>query len=318
LTPPTGIKSDERFKSGGLARNALTDVRITHSRPLPDFYDFMSLEYAIEYPCEMRRLYGEQTLRALGRAGSLVSQIVNMTLKDDRPPSEESVRFTTELSEELEISERVAEYCRTRCPAHVEQNFDYDSGEDELGCEDESLNPPQGASRGETIGCLGRIRYPIEARFERFMADRAQLLSDTLPQEQWPNLLLILVDPESPFDGEVTKELRRVTTPEGLRFFEMRTPISLARKTAKLTTDNLFDLLAGFAASDDGASGYQRELPVMALSDYAEFLEAILINGLTPSERARLHNQGSTYAQFVRFTKAVRLAESLGVRLLMD
>jgi hypothetical protein len=112
--------------------------------------------------------------------------------------------------------------------------------------------------------------------------------------------------------------LRRVTTPEGLRFFEMRTPISLARKTAKLTTDNLFDLLAGFAASDDGASGYQRELPVMALSDYAEFLEAMLINGLTPSERARLHNQGSTYAQFVRFTKAVRLAESLGVRLLMD
>ena len=163
MTSPTGIKSDERFKSGGLARNALTDVRITHSRPLPDFYDFMSLEYAIEYPCEMRRLYGEQTLRALGRAGSLVSQIVNMTLKDDRPPSEESVRFTTELSEELEISERVAEYCRTRCPAHVEQNFDYDSDEDELGCEDENLNSPQGASRGETIGCLGRIRYPIEA-----------------------------------------------------------------------------------------------------------------------------------------------------------
>jgi hypothetical protein len=276
----------------------------------------MSLEYAIEYPCEMRRLYGEQTLRALGRAGSLVSQIVNLTLKNDRPPSEESIRFTTELSEELEISERVAEYCRTRCPAHVEQNFDYESDEDEF--EDESLNPPQEASRGETIGCLGRIRYPIEARFERFLADRAQLLGDTLPQEQWPSLLLILVDSESPFDGEVTKELRRVTTPEGLRFFEMRTPIALARKASKLTTDNLFDLLAGFAASDNGVSGYQRELPVMALSDYAEFLEALLINGLTVYERERLRNQGSTYSQFVRFTKAVRLAESLGVRLLMD
>lgn len=276
----------------------------------------MSLEYAIEYPCEMRRLYGEQTLRALGRAGSLVSQIVNMTLKNDRPPSEESIRFTTELSEELEISEQVAEYCRTRCPAHIEQNFDYESDEDEF--EDESLNPPQEAPRGETIGCLGRIRYPIEARFEHFLADRAQLLGDTLPQEQWPSLFLILVDPESPFDGEVTKELRRVTTPEGLRFFEMRTPISLARKAAKLTTDNLFDLLAGFAASDDGVSGYQRELPVMALSDYAEFLEALLINGLTVYERERLHNQGSTYSQFVRFTRAVRLAESLGVRLLMD
>jgi hypothetical protein len=278
----------------------------------------MSLEYAIEYPCEMRRQYGEQRLRALGRAGSLVSQIVNMTLKNDRPPSEESVRFTTELSEELEISEQVAEYCRTRCPANVERNFDYESDENELGRENEDENPPQEPSHGENIGCLGRIRYPIEARFERFLADRAQLLSDTLPQEQWPNLFLILVDPESPFDGEVTKELRRVTTPEGLRFFELRTPISLARKTAKLTTDHLFDLLAGFAASDNGDSGYQRELPVMALSDYAEFLEALLINGLTARERARLHNQGSSYTQFVRFTRAVKLAESLSVRLLMD
>src|SRR5215510_14626279 len=127
----------------------------------------MSLEYAMEYPCEVRRLYGEQTLRALGRAGSLVSQIVNMTLKNDRPPSEESVKFTTALSEELEISEQVAEYCHTRCPAHVEQNYDYDSDEDEFGCEDEGINSLQGAPRGETIGCLGRIRYPIEARFER-------------------------------------------------------------------------------------------------------------------------------------------------------
>jgi len=278
----------------------------------------MSLEYAIEYPCEMRRQYGEQTLRNLGRAGSLVSQIVNLTLENDRPPSEESIKFTTELSDDLEVSERVAEYCRLHCPAHVEQNFDYEFGEDEFDCEDENLTLPQSGLRGETIGCLGRIRYPIEARFERFLADRAQLLSDTLPQEQWPNLFLILVDPESPFDGEVTKELRRVTTPEGLRFFELRTPIPLARKTAKLTTDNLFDLLAGFAASDNGGSGYQRELPVMALPDYAEFLEALLINGLTACERARLHTQGSSYSQFVRFTKAVRLADSLGVRLLMD
>lgn len=278
----------------------------------------MSLEYAIEYPCEMRRLYGEQTLRNLGRAGSLVSQIVNLTLENERPPSAESIKFTTELSNELEFSEQVAEYCRAHCPAHVEQNFDYEFGEDEFNRSDDLLNAPQSGSCGETIGCLGLIRYPIEARFERFLADRAQLLSDTMPQEQWPSLFLILIDSESPFDGEVTKELRRVTTPEGLRFFELRTPISLARKIAKLNTDNLFDLLAGFAASDEGISGYQRELPVMALPDYAEFLEALLINGLSAGERARLRTQGSTYSQFVRFTRAVRLAESLGVRLLMD
>ncbi len=281
----------------------------------------MSLEYAIEYPCEMRRRHGERLLRGLGRAGSLVSQIVNATLENERAPSEESIKFTTELSDELEMAEQVAAYCRAHCPAHIEQNFDYEFGDDEdgdLDDEDEVANPFQPSVSGEPIGCLGRIRYPIEARFERFLADRVQLLSDTLPQEQWPNLLRILVDPESPFDGEVTKELRRVTTPEGLRFFELRVPIALARWAARLTTDNLFDLLAGFASSDDGASGYQRELPVMALPDYADFLEALLINDLTVSERARLHAQGASYAQFVRFTKAMRLAESLGVRLLLD
>lgn len=281
----------------------------------------MSLEYAIEYPCEMRRRYGEQLLRGLGRTGSLVSQIVNATLENERAPSEESIKFTTELSDELEMAEQVAAYCRAHCPAHIEQNFDYEFGDDEdeeLDDEDEEANPFQPPVSGEPIGCLGRIRYPIEARFERFLADRVQLLSDTLSQEQWPNLLRILVDPESPFDGEVTKELRRVTTPEGLRFFELRVPIALARRAVRLTTDNLFDLLAGFASSDDGASGYQRELPVMALSDYADFLEALLINDLTASERTRLHSQGASYAQFVRFTKAMRLAESLGVRLLLD
>ena len=280
---------------------------------------FMSLEYAIEYPCEMRRRYGERLLRGLGRTGSLVSQIVNATLENERAPSEESIKFTTELSDELEMAEQVAAYCRAHCPAHIEQNFDYefsDPEDDELDGED--ADPVQPAASGEPIGCLGRIRYPIEARFERFLADRVQLLSDTLSEEQWPNLLRILVDPESPFDGEATKELRRVTTPEGLRFFELRVPIALARRAVRLTTDNLFDLLAGFASSDDGASGYQRELPVMALSDYAEFLEALLINDLTASERTRLHSQGASYAQFVRFTKAVRLAESLGVRLLLD
>jgi hypothetical protein len=264
----------------------------------------------------MRRRHGERRLRNLGRAGSLVSQIVNATLENDFAPSEESVRFTATLAEELELAEQVAAYCCAHCPAHIEQNFDYEFDDDEL--DDEGEDSGQTATTGEPIGCLGRIRYPIEARFERFLADRAQLLSDTVAQEEWPNLFRILVDPESPFDGEVSKELRRVTTPEGLRFFELRVPISLARRAAKLTTDNLFDLLAGFAASDEGASSYQRELPVMALADYAEFLEALLINDLTASERARLHAQGASYSQFVRFTKAVRLAESLGVRLLMD
>lgn len=266
----------------------------------------MSLEYAIEYRCEMRRQYGESTIRALARTGSLISRMVNETIEGSRLPSAESVQFTTRFAEDLEKAEQVASFCRTHCPA----NLGRDTGSEDYSSRMTGIAEP--------IGCLGRIRYPIEARFERFLADRVQLLYDTVAPDQWPRLLHLLIDSESPFDGEGTKELRRVTTTEGLRFFEQRVPISLARKAARLTTDNLFDLLAGFSASDGGATGYQRELPLMALGDYAEFLESLLINDLTEDERMRLHTQSASYSQYVRFTEALRLAEKLGVRLLMD
>jgi hypothetical protein len=124
----------------------------------------MSLEYAIEYPCEMRRRLGERHLRRLGRTGSLVSQIVNASLENDRPPSDESFRFTTELSGEIEMSEQVAAYCRTNCPAHLEECFEADWVET---VEFNHPNPSPPIFSPEPIGCLGRIRYPIEARFER-------------------------------------------------------------------------------------------------------------------------------------------------------
>src|SRR5439155_22865524 len=120
----------------------------------------------------------------------------------------------------------------------------------------------------------GRINYPIDSRFEHFLANRIQLITDVLQPDDWPRIMHVLVDSESPFDGETTKELRRVTTAEGLRFFELRVPIKLNRKLIKISTENIFDLLNGFAAADDGASSYWRELPVMALADYSELLEA--------------------------------------------
>jgi hypothetical protein len=266
----------------------------------------MSLEYAIEYPCEMRHQYGESTLRALARTGSLISRMVNETIEGAHSPSEESVQFATRFADDLEKVEQIAAYCRTRCPAHLDQEF---------GLQDQL---PGGMGVSEPIGCLGRINYPIQARFERFLADRLQMLFDTVDLDRWPHLLQILVDSESPFDGEGTKQLRRVTTAEGLRFFEQRVQISLSRKAARLTTDNVFDLLAGFTASDGGASGYGRELPVIALGDYAVFLEALLIDDLTEDERLRQHSLSSSYSQYMRFTQAIRLAERLNVRLLLD
>jgi hypothetical protein len=169
---------------------------------------------------------------------------------------------------------------------------------------------------GRANRCLGRITYPIEGRFERFLADRLQLICDTEPS-QLATAASCAARFRTPFDGEATKELRRVTTAEGLRFFELRVPI-VARQASRLSTDNVFDLLAGFATTDDGASGYHRELPPQALIAYSEFLEGLLLKDLSEAERDRLESAGATYAQYLRFTQAIRTAESLGVRLLLD
>lgn len=261
----------------------------------------MSLEYAIEYPCEMRRQYDEPTLRALGRTGSLVSRLIGGSVEGLRTPSDESVHFATRFSPEIERTEEIAAFCRASCPACLENS-----------------SPPEILDSREPIGCLGRIHYPIDGRFEHFVADRLQLLYDTTRSADWPRLLHVLVDSESPFDGEVTKELRRITTDDGLRFFELRLPIALSRQALRLTTDCVFDLLSGFGSSDDGKSGYQREFPVIALADYAEFLEALLLENLTEAESSRIATHSKSYQQYVRFLMAVRRAEALKVRLLLD
>jgi hypothetical protein len=274
----------------------------------------MSLEYAIEYHCEMRRQYDEPTLRAFGRAGALVSRLVADAVENDRVPSEESVRFATMLAADIERGESVADYCRLHCAACLSAPLSADAAR---AAREGGALQSVAAEEREPIGCLGRINYPVEARFERFLADRVQLLYDTVDEGEWPHLLHVLLDADSPFDGEATKELRRVTTDDGLRFFEMRVPVALARRAVRLTTNNLFDSLAGFSASDGGASGYSRELPVIALPDYAEFLEALLIYDLSDGERERL-SAGKSYRQYVRFAQAVRRAADLNVRLLID
>ena len=178
--------------------------------------------------------------------------------------------------------------------------------------------PLEAAGEGESVGCLGRINYPIEAQFEKFLADRIQLSLDTLDKEDQPRLLRILVDPESPFDGEATKDLRRVVTPEGLRFFELRVPIVLTRDAARLTTDNVFDLLAGFRSNDYETTSYTREFPFEATGDYYDFLDLMLRSELGQSEIDRLRARSRNYVQFLRLLTAIEKAEALNTRVLVD
>ncbi len=250
----------------------------------------------------MRRQYDEPALRAFGRTGSIISRLIGDSVEGTRPPSVESIEFTSRFSPDIEKTEEIAEFCRTSCPA----------------CLEPDARVLSTLTAREPIGCLGRINYPIDSRFEHFVADRLQLLYDTTAPAAWPRLLHVLADPESPFDGEVTKELRRVTTDDGLRFFELRLPIDLARHAVRLNTDCVFDLLSGFGATDGGKSGYQRELPVLALADYGEFLGALLERNLDADELNRIRSPSASFRQYVRFLQAVRRAETLKVRLLLD
>lgn len=269
----------------------------------------MSLEYAIELPCPIRQELGEQKLREMGRTSALVSRIVNETIETAATPSRESVQLTTENAKLLEAVDQISAFCQLQCPGQIPQKY--------LAANEE--NKAAVAPRlVESIHCLGRIRYPIEAKFERFLADRLQLLYDTLATDEWPRILHVLLDAESPFDGEGTKELRRVTTPEGLRFFERRVPIPLARNAGQLSTDNVFDILAGFSAGPEVQVAYQRELPILALSDYADFLEALLLSEEVRAEWESLEMLGNNYAEFVQFTRAIRIAQKLEVRLLLE
>jgi hypothetical protein len=253
----------------------------------------MSLEFAVEYPCSLRARYQEKHLREWGRLSKLHSIV---TTVDRQVPGPDKVEWIENAADEIDLLQSETSIC-SECPACL---------------------PLEAAGEGEAVGCLGRINYPVDAHFEKFIADRVQLFLDTLYPEDRPRLFQILVDPESPFDGEATKELRRVTTGDGLRFFELRLPIRLSRAGANLTTDNIFDLLAGFRSEDSSLTGYTREFPPAATADYYDFLDLILRNDFSELERERLNSRSRSYEQFVRLLSALERAEALETRVLVD
>jgi hypothetical protein len=253
----------------------------------------MSLEFAIQYFCPLRARYSEEHLRQWGRLSNLHTRL---TTGDTSAPGEDKLQWVENAREEVEQMRAETSIC-SDCPACL---------------------PLEGAGEGEAVGCLGRITYPVAAQFEKFLADRVQLAVDTRDQADQPRLLRILVDAESPFDGEATKELRRVTTAEGLRFFELRLPINLARAASRITTDHLFDLLAGFLSEDLESTSYTRELPLAATADYYDFLDLMLRNDLNQSEAERLTARSQNYSQFLRLLAAIERAEALDTRVLLD
>ena len=253
----------------------------------------MSLDFAVDYPCPLRARYQEKHLREWGRLSHLNAIV---TTADQTAPSTDKVEWIEKSAPQIDLLQVETEIC-AHCPACL---------------------PAETAGEGEAVGCLGRVNYPIDAEFEKFLANRIQLVLDTVEREDWPRLMHIMVDPESPFDGEATKELRRVTTADGLRFFELRLPIKLVRAGARLTTDNVFDLMAGFRSDDSEQTTYEREFPFSATGDYYDFLDLIFRNDLSQLESERLVSRSRNYLQFLRLLSAIERAEALNTRVLVD
>src|SRR3977135_1601904 len=142
----------------------------------------MSLEFTVEYPCVLRARYSEKHLREWGRLSNLHTIL---TIGDQSPPGPDKVQWIENAGAEIELMQSETAVCAD-CPACL---------------------PPEIAGEGEAVGCLGRINYPTHAPLQKRLADRVHAALVTLGREDQPRLLRILVDPESPFDGEATKEL---------------------------------------------------------------------------------------------------------------
>ena len=113
----------------------------------------LSLEFTVDHPCGLRARYAEEHLRAWGRLASIHTRL---TTGEASAPTEEKLRFVERAGEEIERMQSETAVCET-CPAYLSHE-----------------------AEGEPVGCQGRVNYPIEAQFEKFIADRVQLALDTV------------------------------------------------------------------------------------------------------------------------------------------
>jgi hypothetical protein len=61
-----------------------------------------------------------------------------------------------------------------------------------------------------------------------------------------------------------------------------------------------------------------RELPVVALADYDELFEALFVTDLTKEEKDHMIKKSRTFRQYLRYAEAVKRADDLQVRMLID
>lgn len=263
----------------------------------------MGIDYVLPYPCDNRKELGEAGLRRwtflymvhkyLGAHPDMpgaVSERWKMPVT--RGLSEDQQEFGREDVDQ--VGDRIAPYIRRcgECPANLDPKAD-------------------------EFGCVGRINYPIQVRFEEYLADTTQRVMDRLEPDEWPALLTLVMRRDGPFDGKPVARLRLLAAGGRGRVLERDEAMAFHRVGDGLSTDALIHALMGLPHKSSDSS-YGREIPRAMVPVYLEFLSGVLYGSLPEAKVASFSRSCSSYLQFRWFHQALKLASRLDLPIWMS
>lgn len=263
----------------------------------------MAIDFCVDYPCDAKQVLGADGLLDLVHARIAYDAVRHdPTPRGDtefwkrvvRGPRNDHVQMVT-VGQLRRKSNRLIEFTSgcEGCPANV---------------------------RGGPAGCFGRVTYPIDSPTERHLAAGAAALSD-LPAPAPARVFIQWIE-DGPVDGRRVQAMRDASR-RGVRFLELTDPLTIrlsataspSTPTRPLTTDQIIEMI--FFTFPTARGGFHFELPSEALSGHRAFFDFIL-NELDLGHRRAALEQSTTFEQIRLFARAVAVAESLKVDVLVD
>jgi len=260
----------------------------------------LGIDYVLPYPCVNREKLGEDGLRRW----TFLYMVHKYLQAHPDMPGAVSERWKMPVTQGLSREHRefgredVSEVGREIAPLIRRC----------AGCE-ANLDP-----KADEFGCVGRVNYPIQARFEEFLAAELQKVMDRLDPEQWPILLTLILRRDGPFDGKPIARLRLLASGGRGKVFEREEAVAFHRVGDGLTMDPVFHALMGLPLPGKEAS-YGREIPKPLVPVYAEFLGSLLYGSQSERKIAELSRGSSSYLQFRWLHRALKTAEKLELPL---
>ena len=263
----------------------------------------MGIDYVLPHPCANREELGEEGIRRW----TFLYMVHKYLRAHPDMPGAVSERWKMPLTRGLsrkqqefdradveEVGGKIGPYIRrcADCPANLDPKAD-------------------------EFGCVGRINYPIQARFEEFLADTLQRMLDRLDAEAWPALLGLIMRRDGPYSGKPVARLRLLATGGQGRVLERNEPMDFHRVGDGISTNAVIHALMGLPHAD-GNDSYGREIPRAMVPVYLEFMGALLYGSLHEKRIAEFSRSCSSYLQFRWFHQALKLALKLDLPLWMS